>query len=262
MNLSISNIGWPEELDFDVYGLMRKYGFSGLEIAPTRVFRKDPYGKTEEAYEWSRKIRTTYGFSISSIQAIWFGRQERLFGPEEERLFLADYTKKAIDFASAMGCGNLVFGCPKNRIIPDNGDHGKAVAFFRELGDYAVSRGTVLGIEANPPMYQTNFINDTASAIALIEQVDSEGFLLNLDVGTMIENQEDLSILRGKIHMINHIHISEPGLKMIRKRSLHSELAALLNEEKYEKFISIEVGLQKETEVLGSAMKYISELMG
>ena len=38
MNLSISNIGWPAELDSQVYALMKKHGYSGLEIAPTRIF--------------------------------------------------------------------------------------------------------------------------------------------------------------------------------------------------------------------------------
>lgn len=262
MNLSISNIGWPKEQDVQVYGLMRKYGFSGLEIAPTRIFSHDPYGKIPEAVEWKRKLQQQYGFNISSMQAIWFGRQEKLFGSKEERDFLKEYTKRAIDFAAAMDCSNLVFGCPKNRIIPDNGDLETAVVFFRELGDYAASRGTVLGIEANPPIYRTNFINDTESALALIKLVDSDGFLLNLDVGTMIENQEDTNILRGKIHLINHVHVSEPKLKLIESRSLHHDLALLLNDENYEKYVSIEVGLQKETEALESVMKYVTEQMG
>ena len=52
------------------------------------------------------------------------------------------------------------------------------------------------GMEANPPIYHTNFINDTQSAIELIEIVNSKGFRLNLDVGTMIENQESVSTLQ------------------------------------------------------------------
>ena len=38
------------------------------------------------------------------MQSIWFGRQERLFGSEEEREILIDYTKKAVDFAVAIQC--------------------------------------------------------------------------------------------------------------------------------------------------------------
>ena len=45
MKLSISNIGWEEKDDNAVYQLMKKYGYSGLEIAPTRIFPVSPYDK-------------------------------------------------------------------------------------------------------------------------------------------------------------------------------------------------------------------------
>ena len=117
-------------------------------------------------------------------------------------------------------------------------------------------------MEANPAIYNTNFVNVTEQALELIEKVDSTGFLLNLDVGTMIQNREDISILEGIVHLINHIHISEPGLKPIEERRLHKELAELLKEEKYEKFISIEMGKQENMDVLTNVMQYVSEVFG
>ena len=64
MKLSISNIGWAKENDTSVYNLMKKYGFHGLEIAPTRIFTELPYDKKEEAEEWSLDIKNEYGFSV------------------------------------------------------------------------------------------------------------------------------------------------------------------------------------------------------
>ena len=112
MKLSISNIGWDAEQDEAVYRLMGAYGFSGLEIAPTRIFPEAPYSQREAAKRWSENLKAQYGFGVSSMQSIWYGRQEKLFGNEEERQVLLAYTKEAIDFAAAVGCGNLVFGCP------------------------------------------------------------------------------------------------------------------------------------------------------
>ena len=43
MKLSISNIAWSKEDDDKVYGFMRELGYSGLEIAPTRIFEGQPY---------------------------------------------------------------------------------------------------------------------------------------------------------------------------------------------------------------------------
>jgi sugar phosphate isomerase/epimerase len=87
-----------------------------------------------------------------------------------------------------------------------------------------MEKGTVIGMEANPPIYNTNYINDTLSALELIKEVNSEGFKLNLDIGTMIENKEPVDELVGNVNMINHVHISEPNLKPIEKMTLHREL--------------------------------------
>ena len=240
--------------------MMKKYGFVGLEIAPTRVFPENPYDKNKDAVAWSAEIKRNYGFSVPSLQSIWYGRQEKIFGSSKERQVLLDYTKKAIDFASAIDCKNLVFGCPRNRNVPANADTGIAIGFFKELGDYAASKGTVIGMEANPPIYNTNYINDTNSALELIKQVNSEGFKLNLDVGTMIQNEEEVGKLTGNVHLINHIHISEPGLKPIEKRVIHAELKKILEAEEYGGFVSIEMGKTEDIAILEEKMCYVRRI--
>ena len=188
MKLAVSNIAWTLEQDEDVYKLLNEYGYEGVEIAPTRVFQELPYDRVLEAGEWSKKIKREWGLNIPSMQSIWFGRQERIFGSDEERRFLVDYTKKAIVFAETINCNNLVLGCPKNRNIFNKNDYDIGIKFFKELGDYASEHNTIIGMEANPTLYNTNYINDTGAALELIKEVDSKGFLLNLDLGTMIYN--------------------------------------------------------------------------
>ena len=137
-----------------------------------------------------------------------------------------------------------------------------AVVFFREMGEYAAEHNTVIGMEANPPIYNTNYINDTKAALDLIEKVGSKGFKLNLDVGTMIANEEEVSVLAGREHFINHVHISEPGLKPIEQRWLHKALSELLNDFGYNGFVSIEVGKQENVAELDRMMRYTEEVFG
>ncbi len=262
VKLSISNIGWLKECDEAVYDKMKKLGYSGLEIAPTRLFPERPYDRLEQAGQWSGQLADRYGFVVSSMQSIWFGRQEKLFGSLEEKKALLAYTMRAVDFAQTVGCQNLVFGCPKNRVLLPGADALDAVAFFRELGEYAAEHDTVIGMEANPPVYHTNYINDTRAALELIDRVDRAGFRLNLDAGTMIENKESADELKGSVFLINHVHISEPGLKPIEKRDLHLELRDILRTEGYRGFISIEMGKTEETDVLERAMLYVKEIFG
>lgn len=263
MRFSISNIGWNTELDGLVYSLMKKNGFTGLEVAPTRIFPENPYGKLEQAKQWSLQLKKQFGFSVSSMQSIWYGRSENIFSSDADRQALMDYTKKAIDFAESIGCNNLVFGCPKNRAIPEKMSGSDvdsiAVTFFKELGNYAFSHGRVLAIEANPPIYNTNYINDTDAAIELVRKVDSKGFLLNLDVGTMVQNGESVHKLKENLTLINHVHISEPGLNPIQKRTLHIELMNLLKINKYTGFVSIEMGKQDNIASLSDAILYVKE---
>ena len=43
LKLAISNIAWDKADDEAVYAAMQQNGFTGLEIAPTRIFPEYPY---------------------------------------------------------------------------------------------------------------------------------------------------------------------------------------------------------------------------
>lgn len=265
MRLSISNIAWDASWDTQVYEWMAELGYVGLEIAPTRIFPNNPYDHLDEAARWANNLKAEYGLSISSMQSIWYGRQEKVFGSKEERKALVDYTKQAIDFAESIHCKNLVFGCPRNRAVPENMAMNVVMSiaedFFRELGEYAHEHNTVLAMEANSPIYNTNYINTTAEALELVKQVNSQGFLLNLDVGTMICNEENVSLLKSNVPYINHVHISEPGLKPLQDRMLHIELLNCLHHERYTDFVSIEMGMQEDVQIVAQKMEYLKKLI-
>lgn len=272
MNLSISNIAWPPELDSAVYKAMERQNYTGLEIAPTRIFPQDPYAHTREAVLWARQLKEQYGLRVCSLQSIWYGRTERLFGSSQERQLLFDYTRRAFDFAVAMDCPNLVFGSPKNRQRPKDAPLEPVLDFFRDLALYGADCGATLSMEPNPPLYHTNFINTTDEACDLVRQVRSQilppekssGFAVNLDLGTMIENQESLLSLPQWLPLVNHIHISEPGLGILKEDHLplHKDLAAQIckawQDGAWSGFVSIEMGRQDPPEALFKTMEQIA----
>lgn len=260
MKLAISNIAWNNEKNENIYCLMSDMGFTGIEIAPTKILDEKPYDKLEKAEAWSIQMENKYGLKVASMQSIWYGKTENIFSSLDERKKLLDYTKKAIIFAETIGCKNLVFGCPKNRNMGENSKLKEAVSFFREIGEFAHLHGTVIGMEANPIIYNTNYINDTISAINIIKEVASEGFRLNLDFGTIIQNRESLEILYDNIDIINHVHISEPGLEKIQKRKEHRILAEILNIGNYQNFVSIEMKQQEDTSDIITIMNYLKEV--
>ncbi|HHX70414.1 MAG TPA: sugar phosphate isomerase/epimerase [Gallicola sp.] len=262
MKLAISNIAWNNSYNEEMYEYLKNVGFSGLEIAPTKIFGQTPYERISDAVAYSKELMDGYGLCVPSIQSIWFGKNETIIGSEEEYNELLSYTRKAIDFAAAINCNNLVFGCPRNRNISNPKDINIVIDFLRSVGEYAIKKGTVFALEANPPIYNTNFMNTTKEAIDIISKIDCEGIKLNLDLGTMIYNREDIELLSDSVSLINHVHISEPYLAVIEKRELHEHLARLLDKYLYRGYISIEMKEQNSIDVIKRAIKYISEVFG
>ena len=259
MKLSISNIAWSIEDDESMYSYLNQVGFSGLEIAPTRIFLENPFDKVQEAIAFKEKLHKKYNLEIASMQAICFGRNEALFGEESERNSIIEYIKKAIDFAQVLGCKNLVFGSPKNRIIKE-GQHDLALSLFLELGIYSEKRNTTFAIEPNPAIYGTNFLNTTQETIAFVKENNSKGLKVNIDLGTLIHNKEDLGLLQDNINLINHIHVSEPYLEQIKEREIHLELYKMLKKSGYQKYISIEMKNLNDIQTVKETINYIKSV--
>lgn len=262
LKLSISNIAWSAKADEEMYQHMKYMGYSGLEIAPSRIFGTSPYEKIQPAADWSSSLFNQYGLSVSSIQSIWYGKKENLFRSNEELEALIAYTSQAVQFANAIHCNNLVFGCPQNRKIETERADTSLVAvnFFHRLGNLADKYNTRFGIEANPPIYGTNFLNTTQQVIDMILQLQSPRLGLNLDLGTIISNQEDIENIQPFIHLITHVHISEPGLSQIKERQLHRKLLQLLQTNNYNGYVSIEMKNYDSVQAVLNTMSYLKEV--
>ena len=260
LKLAISNIAWDKAQDGELYAFLREQGFCGLEIAPTRVFPETPYEKCARAKAFAAALKKDFGLSVCSMQSIWFGIGQKIFGTEEERNFLVSYTKKAVDFARAAGIGNLVFGCPKNRDAGGRDVTSAAISFFSEIGAYAAANETIIALEPNPPIYGTDFLNTTASAFAFCRAVSCGGLMVNVDLGTVIENGEDLGVISENLALVNHVHISEPYLAPIKKRSLHAALRRVLEDGGYDKFVSVEMKNMHDAALVRRACSYVKEV--
>jgi len=265
VKLSISNIAWSAEHDEEMYEFLHANAIHGLEIAPTRLFPFQPYDNIPRAKDFGGRLKEKYNLAVSSIQSIWYGLAENIFESDVSRKTLLDYTKKAVDFACSLECGNIVFGCPKNRAIPPNmsADVYLPIAydFFRQMGDYANTNGTCIAIEPNPVIYNTNFINTTAEAFELCKRLNNPGVKVNIDIGTIIHNTESIDLLKNNIDLVNHVHISEPRLVPVEKRLIHIDLIKMLGSLNYSRFFSIEMGNQNDIDMLKQIILYAKELL-
>lgn len=262
MRLSLSNLAWDHERNDEIYWFMQNLGIDGLEIAPTKIFGENPYDDLPQAKQYFAELNEDFSIIPSSMQSIWYKRQEKLFGSVTEREVLFEHTRKAVEFAAAIGCENLVFGSPKNRVIGDESNRSMAIDFFRRIGDCAKAANTVIAVEANPTIYGTDFLNTTAEALEFCREVGNDGIRVNLDFGTILVNKETLHFSKEDVSLFHHVHISEPNLKPIRERVGHNELKEILERYGYNGFVSVEMGVSEEdTDILDAAV-YLKEVFG
>lgn len=79
IKLAISNIAWDKADDENMYKFLQDSGIMGLEIAPTRIFEKNPYEQLNNAKEYANILRERYNLNIISMQSIWFGKTRKYF---------------------------------------------------------------------------------------------------------------------------------------------------------------------------------------
>lgn len=257
MKYSISNIGWNKEDDAEIYRFLQENGIDAVEIAPTRLF-ENPYGNLAVANMYADMLKNRFNLQVSSMQSIWYGKSGNIFNADE-RKDLFEYTKKAIDFAKAMGIKNIVFGCPKNRNMPDGAKEDDVLEFFYNLGEYAVKNNTVLALEANPVIYNTNFLNTTKEACLFCQKVNSEGVKVNIDMGTIIYNKENPHIVKTYKNLVNHIHLSAPHLEYINQCEEYKTLKKVLSKIDYDKYLSVEMKNFNDINKVKKAVLYLKE---
>ena len=261
IQFAISNIAWEAKEDERLLRELPAHGIQALEIAPTRIFPDTPYRRLPEARAWAEELKKTAGLPVCSMQSIWYRRSESIFGSREEVSALIEYTKEAVLFAEAVGCPNLVFGSPKNRIIPEGRSRDEAAGFFREIGDFAAEHGAAIALEAVPVSYGTNFLNRTDDLFDFVRMVDSKGLKMNLDFGTMLVNGEDVSAIARYIPRVHHVHISENALAGIEKRPAHKVFVKALLDAGYDRCISIEMRNQEDPDRVLEIVDYVGGIL-
>ena len=216
MQLAISNLAWKPEQDEDIARLLSAEGVSAVEIAPTKLW-PDLLSATPQDLRNYRKFWESRGIRIVALQSLLFGHPELvLFDGDEARENTFSYLCRVMDIATELGAGPLVFGSPKNRLVPaglEDESWSIALDFFGRIADEATSRGVSLCMEHNPTHYGCNFVTRPQDAASLVKAVGKRGFELHLDTGCAHLSGDDLTeVLPTSMDMLAHFHVSREQL--------------------------------------------------
>lgn len=222
MKLAVSNIAWNAGEEHEAYRLLEQCGVRGLEIAPALWLHgaADAFAPSDDEANRALDAMHQAGLSLVSMQSLLYGVEDaRLFGTKAERERFQWAMLRVLRLAKRFSVPNLVFGSPRQRVIPEGMSAPvamqMAVETFQRLADVAMSAGTVIAIETNPPVYGTNFLTTVPDTVAFVERVAHPALKLNLDIGAMHFTGTFSTIkdtVEAAIGMISHVHLSEPGL--------------------------------------------------
>lgn len=245
-NIAISNLAWSQTEDDQIFNIMATLQVSLLEISPFRESADKKVMSNESAHNLKKRLHD-YGIKVVALQALLYRFPELvIFQDKTTREKTLNHLVHVIDFAHEVGAKSLIFGSPKNKLrgeLEYDSAFTIATDFFGRLAERAKLQQVSLCIEPTPAVYGSDFIRNTDETVALLKAVSSSALRLNLDIGSLVVNEENIEdTIQNNMQYIGHVHISEPFLKMITlDSSFHKRIANKLNANSYNGNVSIEM---------------------
>lgn len=127
---------------------------------------------------------------------------------EAEQAHCFEYIRAGIDLAAGYGARKVLFNAGR-RVI--GLDHRQAwlnsISFMCRCADYALERDIWVLVESEPYVYF--LVNDLATSLQIIREVDRPNFLTIVDLGHMSLSRESPDALVDVASMIAHVHITD-----------------------------------------------------
>ncbi|MBI5197157.1 MAG: sugar phosphate isomerase/epimerase [Nitrospirae bacterium] len=239
-------------------------GFEGLEVAPSRVWRKTDEGLAFSEVQAYRKKVESAGLRVVGLHSLTFDHPElALFESEELRggllSFLIHMAKICID----LGGYSLVFGSPQSRRRGAmDADEARRIAmdFFSELAARTDSLPVAFCLEPLSPA-ETDFVCSARSAIAMAVEIEHPNFRVQLDAKSLCACAEmDEDLFREAAPYLVHFHANDPGLVELGStgKMNHGHLGSLLRGVGYTGYVSLEQKMLSERQPLEPLRRSVS----
>jgi sugar phosphate isomerase/epimerase len=244
MKLGVSNLAWDRSVEDAAFSLLREYGASGVEVAPTKIAPWEAL--TPDVLEAYRQKCQSYGLEISSMQAILFNCPDaQLLGDEAGFASLCRQMETVGKVALGLKAGVAVFGAPNNRSKGTLGDadaRALALSRMRLLGDIARDHDYVIGIESVPEYYKCDFLNRIADVAAFVRECGHSHVATHFDIACVTLGGDAPAPALEVMDRFVHYHIAEPDLAGFESPKCdHDGVASVLSDRGYAAWAVIEM---------------------
>lgn len=202
----------------DAVRRISNHGYDGVELladTPHAFFPEfddsDQKALEEALNETGIKVsninaNTTTGYYDDAPPSAFFD-PTIITADDEERAWRVEYTKDAIDLASAVDAPSVCIAT--GRPLPGNPPEQARdylLDSLAEITSYAESAGISVGIEYEPEL----LIENTDEVLALIEEVDTDALGVNLDVGhAAVYGEDPAETIRQCAGHITGVHLED-----------------------------------------------------
>ena len=269
MKLGISNIGLTAYQHIDELKQLPQMGLSGLEVAPSRVWRDTWHGLSSRSVENYRNDVERSGMSVIGLHSLFYDRPELgLFRDRETRKLTLDYLEHLSKLCRDLGGKTLIYGGGRWRgRIALSKATTEAFNFFSDLVPRIEDHQTIFCFEPLAPS-DSDFINSVYDSISFVEVLNHPAVRVQLDAKALFANGElTLKVFQAAAPLLVHVHANEPDLGVLGTSGKinNHKLAELLRYIKYEEYVSIEqkmIGKEAPLKALSKSAKLLKECYG
>ena len=258
MKLSFTNLAWDKKDENKILSFLKKNRIDFIEYSTFKLYKNK---KSNLQLARIKKKYKNKGIKLYSMQSLLFNiKNAYIFGAKDQRKTFENEIIKKIKIAKKLGTKRLIFGSPlnKKKFGKSNKDCDEImIKFLKKISKFCMSNKVVFCLEANPKVYNCEYLTNTMHAIKLVKRVDNPWIKINFDLGTAIMNNESFKkIITNNIDFIGHIQISAPKLKgIIKIKTKALNFLKFLKKQNFKNKITIEMLPYKKNNFI--KLKYI-----
>ncbi len=204
MKLGLINSAWVQSGRGTSFGIhkTREIGFDAIDIFA------DPLDIDDPEKRLIKDECDAAGLPIVSVACVAVGLVD--FNPSVQR-FHMERVRAYLDMARRFEAKNvlLVLGeyIWQKEVIPPAEQWAAAVKNVRALGDHAGGLGLEIALELEP--FHLSLLNDVASMLRFLTEVDHPAVKANLDISHLVLSHQPASSIEQLRGRVAHVHISD-----------------------------------------------------
>lgn len=235
MKLALSNFAWDSDENEFIFKTLNSIGIRNIEGVLTKINRWDKLTEFE-LIQYKEELQRN-NIQIESIQSIFYGVECN----DLSEYKTIEHYKRLIEYCKILNVKVMVLGSPSLRKYV-NRWYDNLSNVLKQVDEMLSGTGIQLSIEPNTRSYGGDYFYNLNEIVDFIVHNDFKYIKTMVDTHNVIlEGLNPINELISHFKHVNHIHISEPKLKMLNDINFHKNFSNTLKQMDYKGIVTYEV---------------------